>query len=315
MIGLVVLLLFIITGCSEQEISKEKDSAEIKQEINEEQTLKQEIKETNSSKSDESEVNVTDLGDKEEDMQWGNEWIRNIQNAGGTLRVATIGEDTLEVIIESLSGANIASAEGVATYNGNKASFVDTMSQSGCTFDLTLYKDFIEISNQSSECSQLGGLGTTFEGKYESQELVSTTLKPTLESKGVLDPVSDGMVQDLVGSEEDYDKLVENFQMFPSLDTTSEKYGVPITEAHVYEGAVRGLYTLNEGIIVFEHSHHGYIYIANIIDGGVVRLYTNDQSFESKTYMEGDITHPIIDKWRERFNDYPVEYYFTPIYL
>ncbi|MGE7122622.1 Ig-like domain-containing protein [Peribacillus sp. NPDC046944] len=99
-----------------------------------------------------------------------------------------------------------------------------------------------------------------------------------------------------------YKTLVENMQ---SIEWSMEKYGLEETIA--VEGGVNN--TLMKSIILVDPFYH--YYIANI-DEGKVKVYTNDSIYKESLGTEHGLT-ALIDRWREPFSDYPVEYKYKKI--
>ena len=72
-------------------------------------------------------------------------------------------------------------------------------------------------------------------------------------------------------------------------------------DAKVFTGAVRGLFTIMEGIIM--RCPNGRIYAA-VIYGDIVNFFSNDPLYNNKL--------PItIDKWRERFKEKKVTFFIN----
>lgn len=228
--------------------------------------------------------------------KWNGEWTRLSNSNPGTLNISNYDGSSFMLTMSVLSGANTGDLDGKATVSGKTASF--TSQEYDCSLNLTLKDDAVQVE-ESKGCRQIGGIGTYFSGEYSSPEVVTSTPAPTLYSLGLISEERDGKVQSLVGN--DYDRLVKNMQnAHPSMD----KYG--LEDTFVIEGGVAGMYTFMEGIIIMDPFNH--YSVGNLIsnpgsDKTILRVYTNDP-----TYKES--MHPVIDTWRSRFSDYPVEYVY-----
>ncbi|MCM3568963.1 Ig-like domain-containing protein [Neobacillus mesonae] len=229
---------------------------------------------------------------------WVGEWLRTSEYSPGTLRITNFNEGVLDVSMEVYSGANTSGIDGKAAVNGNKAKLVDTEYDTGCQLDMTLHDDYIHIE-ETPGCGEIGGIGTSLAGDFKNPSAAANTKKATLSSLKIVNTTVDSDIKKLLGS--DYDALVSNMQI---VDTEAgAKYG--LEDSVAIEGGVRGLYTLKEGIIVIDP--FGHYYVGSIInDGEKVKQYTNDEDYQNKI-------HPVIDKWRQRFSDYPVEYVYKKI--
>ncbi|MFP3726962.1 Ig-like domain-containing protein [Priestia filamentosa] len=218
-------------------------------------------------------------------------WSRNIHHQEGTLVISNATKSSFDFTIDTLYGANTGYAEGKATISGNKASYVD--SEFGCRLTFDLGQNAINIKG-NHECLQLGGINTSFDGKYDKG--AATPEVKSLYQLGVLPAKDDEKVKKLVG--QDYNTLVDNMQIV-STDEDRDNLG-----ATVISGGVQGLYTIKESII--QYDANGYYYVALIVDDSRVKYYTNNPSFKG-------ILTDTINNWMTRFNTYPVETNFKDI--
>lgn len=219
-------------------------------------------------------------------------WSRNIRNSEGTLNISNATGEAFDFTLETYFGANIGGAEGKAKISGTKATFVDP--DVGCKLTFNLGKDAINI-DESDECSQLGGIGTTLAGKYDKG--AAKVVNKSFSELGVLTAKDDAKVKKLVGK--DYDTLVKNMQVI-NTDVNDEDN----MDSTIITGGVTGLYTFKEGIVQFDKK--GYYYVGLIVDDSKVRFYSNNPSFKNTmTFTE------LL--WMSRFNDYPVETIYKDI--
>ncbi|WP_374717683.1 hypothetical protein [Neobacillus sp.] len=254
-------------------------------------TTKIKEKEISKTETTENSKQVQKEKKKKESNNWNGEWTRVSVSDPGTLKISNFNGKTFDLALEVLSGANTGGIDGKATVTGKTAILVND--EFNCRLDLTLNKDSITV-NETEGCYEIGGIGTHFGGEYKNQSAAAKTPKATLSSGSIIDANSDKDIQKLLGN--DYDTLVENMQIIDSYE---------LEDTLVFEGGVRGLYTLKEGIIVKDPFNH--YYIGSIInDGEKVKFYTNDITYKNKL-------HPVVDEWRQDFADYPVEYIYKKI--
>ena len=218
-------------------------------------------------------------------------WSRNIRNSEGTLNISNATGETFDFTLETYFGANTSGTEGKAKISGNKATFVDP--DFGCKLVFNLGKDAINI-DESTECSQLGGIGASLGGKYDKGTAKKST--KSFSDLGVLTAKDDANVKKLVGN--DYETLVSNMQIINTDEEDKDNMN-----STIITGGVAGLYTFKEGIIQFDKK--GYYYVGLIVDDSKVRFYSNNPEFKNTmTFTEL--------YWMNRF-DYPVETIYKDI--
>jgi len=218
-------------------------------------------------------------------------WSRNIRNSEGTLNISNATGQTFDFTLETYFGANMNGTEGKAKISGTKATFVDP--EFGCKLVFDLGKDAINI-DESTECSQLGGIGASLAGKYDKGTAKKST--KSFSDLGVLTAKDDANVKKLVGN--DYETLVSNMQIINTDEEDKDNMN-----STIITGGVAGLYTFKEGIIQFDKK--GYYYVGLIVDDSKVRFYSNNPEFKNTmTFTEL--------YWMNRFN-YPVETIYKDI--
>jgi hypothetical protein len=242
---------------------------------------------------------ITEAKKKEiAEFGWNGEWKRVINANTGTLTISNYDGSNFDLAMDVLSGSHTASIDGKAVVTGKTATFNDE--EYNCRLDFTLGENSVGVE-ETQACTQIGGIGTYFSGDYLDSEAAASTPATTLSSLMILDEESDGDIQRLLGN--DYAGFVDNMQL---VSETRDKYG--LAETVVLEGAVRGMYTLMEGIIV-EDPFNNY-YIGNLVSDSegntTLRFYTNDANYKNKL-------HDVVDTWRQDFSTYPVEYVYKKL--
>lgn len=170
--------------------------------------------------------------------------------------------------------------------SGMTASYKD--SSTGCQLNFTHKGESVQIE-QMMECYQYGGIGTYFGGEFllDPMELELSLYPEVIDSKA-----ADREFRQLVGN--DYEDFVYNMQLI-RVEQDREVNGTVIS------GGVRGLYTFMEGIVIT--GHDGHLYGAVIKDSERVHYYTTNPAYRNKLPQS-------IAKWKERFNSYPVNYFY-----
>lgn len=136
-------------------------------------------------------------------------------------------------------------------------------------------------------------MGTFFYGHYVLDPI---NKEPTLYDYGIFHlQAQDQKFQQLTGS--DYQAFVDNMQLI------SEEYDSHM-KATVFEGGVRGLYTIMEGTVIV--GDDGHYYGAVIKKGSTIHYYTTNPAYKNK------LPNPI-KLWKERFNDYPVKSFYKNV--
>lgn len=224
--------------------------------------------------------------------EWVGTWQRKDFSNNGTISIEQVKGNKVSIAIEVSSGGNTGSVVNNAYILGDTIRISEKYSS--CV--VTLTKSGAKITaTQNEDCQFVGGLGTYFHGEYSLTDKPVET-KYTLSGLGLVTKAEDTRIQKVVSS--DYNTLVSNFDFINT--NAHEKYGE--TRLKVIEGAVKGMYTFKEALIMSDETT--YVYVGNIVynanDEKFVRFYTNDPLYKSKV-------HPIFNKWRERFSSAPVE--------
>lgn len=226
---------------------------------------------------------------------WQGEWERFDFQSGGLLTIKDINGQSFAMKMSVSYGGRSGELEGIAQVTGNKAVYVDKEFGTDCRLELLLKENSIVIE-QNESCWNVGGLGTFFNGEFENTETAVAPPPPTLSSLNIVDEEQDAVIRQMLGN--DYDYFVESMQVTYDV---REEYGLSDTLA--YAGGVPSLYTIMEGIILID-SVNNY-YIANI-DGNKVKFYTNDPAYRNELPA-------AINRWRERFSQYPIEYFYKEL--
>ena len=213
------------------------------------------------------------------------EWDRvgGSPHAPGTLRITKVSPAAFEFALFAMAGMNMGEIEGSAAAKAADAVYRDP--ESGC--EVRFRRTERRVSVATRNCMSMGGMGVTFEGDYGRGEPPAPS--PTLSELEILAPgVTEQAFAALVGK--DVELFVSTFSMFGSLEDL-DRFG-----AKVMGGFVRGFPGEREAIVMSRSD--GRIYAA-VIDGDVVKYFSNDPAFRTKL-------PDTIERWRQDFADLKV---------
>lgn len=223
---------------------------------------------------------------QDEDKIWQGEWERfeSTMYDDALLSITNEQADSFEFSINANSGANIGEIVGSAKIDGNKALFEDKETNSTLQFEY--YKGVVTISFEG-ELAMYAGAGVGFDGDYgrapQKKEMNLTQL-------GVFaDETQEAEFKRLTG--ESYSSFLNSYHII------MEGEDLDGFDAHVYSGGVRGLFTIMEGIIMYNDAGE---YWAAVIEDDKVLYFTNTQ-------LLGQLPK-TIDHWRENFKDKEIVY-------
>ena len=186
--------------------------------------------------------------------------------------------------LSATNGAQSGEIDGTAVKRGAGAALVDDETKCEVKFGRLGVR---LVVSTSPTCASMGGMAVTFDGEFARGDVKSRTV--TLTERGVLARnVSEKDFGALVGNA--YDAFTSSFQMV-SGEKDADGLG-----AKVASGAVRGMFTVVEAIVMSRPD--GKVYAA-VIDGDVVKYFSNDPDFTNKLPK-------TIAAWRERFADLKV---------
>lgn len=286
---ILIMVFFVLTACTkkEQEHAKKNSKSD---------TPKQTESVDKNNKKEEQTKSEEQTAEKNEDsvpvfsgVDFENVW--NISNAhsGAKLEIFDVSETKFDFSLSAYSGGNTGGVDGTALLTeNNKAVFKDGQ---GCELNFSLNNDTLSVK-QTDACSTYGGMGVIFEGNYQKGEPKEVNV--SLLDLGVFqNQQQDKDFKELVGDK--YKSFVDNMQII------SEGEDLDGLNARVYSGGVRGLYTIQEAIVMYDDQ--GY-YWAATIDGDKVLYFSNHPDY-SNTNANLPKT---IDKWRKNFSKLKVTF-------
>ena len=215
------------------------------------------------------------------DKAWSGVWQRvgSTMHDQAELKVTNATATEFSFELNAFSGAHTGDIDGMARIAQSEAVYEDQDFQRKMLFALN--KGFIEIET-SAGCANYGGIGVTFDGTYKKGKVEPEAA--TLKGLGIFQNASqENAFKSLVGK--DYHLFLTNMQLI------GEEQDLDHMGAAVFRGGVRGLFTIQEAIIMYRPD--GLI-IAAAIDGDSVKYFTNHPDYKSKVPK-------TIEQWRKRF--------------
>ncbi|WP_338453362.1 S-layer homology domain-containing protein [Niallia oryzisoli] len=224
-------------------------------------------------------------------VNWDGEWKREDFANPGLLTITNSNSSSLHFSLNVTSGANVGWIEGNAQIQGTTAQYNDT--DSSCKLIFTHNGESIQVE-QTMDCYQYGGMGTYFDGDFTGNP---ADTQPSLYPRVLESQSLDEEFRQMTGA--DYQDFVNSMQLINGEELyDSEVNGKVIT------GAVRGLYTIMEGIVII--GDDGNLYGAVIKDGDTVHYYTTNPAYKNK------LPESIAD-WKADFDSYPVKYFYSGV--
>lgn len=116
-------------------------------------------------------------------VDWGNTWTRDINTDRGVITITEAQGDTLKFSINAThtnnaeaaraGNINVGDVEGTAKVSGNVATQTTKDEDTGCSVKMTNHQSYIQVE-AITDCSMAGGLGVSFDGKYQKGNIPET---------------------------------------------------------------------------------------------------------------------------------------------
>ncbi|WP_096199687.1 hypothetical protein [Bacillus sp. FJAT-45350] len=284
---LYLLCFLLLVGCAnegdltEETSSSEPKEAPVEEFFEEEEEIEQDKPEV------EVEPEVKEELDEliDEEFMWEGQRIRYSSFHEGTLSISDVSDSGFSFKLHAVNGANMGDIWGDARFINGFGFYYDG---EGCELVFEPIDDGIQIEANES-CLYYGGMGVYFDGEYvrevdekKEDSLVEFDIFKTKEQ--------DEHFRELVG--DDYVLFTDRLQLIQSGEDL-DRVG-----AEVYLGGVRGLFSIMEAIIMFNHDNE--FWAAALVDDEVY-YYTNvDNSKEN--------IPETIRKWINNFGNVTVEF-------
>ena len=216
-----------------------------------------------------------------EEIIWEGGWQRiySGQFESANVMISNIENNSFTFEIIATSGSNTGEIFGIAPFIENQATF----KREDCILTFELENEILRID--AFDCIDYGGIGVDFSGIYKSESRFQTITHSLTRSGIFLNKNQEDQFIKLVGS--DYELFINSMHLiFEGDDLDNFK-------ASVFYGAIRGLFTISESIIMYTETDDFW---AATIDGNMVKYYTTMHSY-------GDNIPKTINMWRENFMD------------
>lgn len=222
---------------------------------------------------------------------WVGIWERQIWQNDGTLEIKSIKHDSLEFSLLALSGGHTGVLDGLASVEGNTATYLEINDGDTCLIFFKLFADSaITIDQKNGSC--YAGMSVSYSGDYKNKKLLpkKERFKTLYELEIFKSRTEDSLFKILVG--ESYSLFVNSTQLTSIDDDLDSLHSI------VQSSGVRGLFTFMENIIMIDSANNIW---AAVIDDKKVLYFTNDKNYKNKLPN-------TIDNWRENFKDLEIIY-------
>ncbi|MCU0345416.1 MAG: hypothetical protein MUC59_00640 [Saprospiraceae bacterium] len=227
---------------------------------------------------------------------WEGNWHLNQVWDSGWLMVGNLTQDSFDFALTVVRGSHVGTLEGRASYKADQAIFKQkTYENEPCELRFVQKGDHVLIEQASSNLACGFGARAHAGGRFERRKLLykSELTVGTGDDDAFPTQALHDEFRRLVG-----DRM---YELFAFNMQVKER----ITNAQgltVVTGAVPGLFTTNEAVIVFDKSGKIWAATLDFKDGQeepFVRHFTNDSATKKKIHVD-------IETWRERFKHYKV---------
>ncbi len=231
-----------------------------------------------------------------DEANWTGNWHLNQVWDGGWLMVGNVSLDSFDFALSVVRGSHVGTLEGRAARKADKAIFKQkTYEDQPCELHFECFADHIQVEQPSSNLACGFGARAHADGRFEKAKIIRKS-ELTI-GEGDDDVFPNQTIHDefrrLVG-----DKMYELFAFNMQVkERTTNQRG-----EKVISGAVPGLFTTNEAIIIYNQSNIIWAATLDFKDGSdepFLHHFTNDAAAKKKL-------HPDIEAWRERFKTYKV---------
>lgn len=211
---------------------------------------------------------------------WNGTWSYLSRSDSNNLVIKSLSAKKLKFAFNVLHGANTGEIEGTAKVKGKMAYFKDaTVEQSSaviaCELLLINNTKSIEV-RQNAGCSSFGGIGVVFGGEYSKGASAKKQLKNVELNDPLLPDVKlNEAFKKLVDA--DYQKFFDTFQItYENEEKDLDGFG-----ASILTGGVSGLFSIKEGIIMYDKAGKMWAAILEA-EHNAVYYYSNDSKYSTE---------------------------------
>lgn len=213
-------------------------------------------------------------------FNWNGTWNYQTRGDSGSILIKSVSNKEFNFALMVSHGANTGEINGIAKIKGKMAYFKSETNKQLAT---TPVCELLFINNgrliqvqQNEGCYSFGGIGVVFGGEY-SKGISAKKQRENAELKQPLLPDAklNESFKRLVGA--DYKKIFETFQVtYENEEKDLDGFG-----ASILTGGVSGLFTIMEGIIIYDKTGKMWAAILNP-EQETVNYYTNDSNYLGK---------------------------------
>lgn len=233
-----------------------------------------------------------------DEANWTGNWHLNQVWDSGYIMVGNVTKDSFDFALTVVRGSHVGTLEGRAAKQGSKAIFKQkTFENEPCEIRFESFGDHILVEQPSSSLSCGFGARAYASGRFERKKFIHKTTLPV--GTGTDDVFFTQETHDafrrLVG-----DKMYEVFAF--NMEVKERKSNAQ--GQTVVTGAVPGLYTTNEAIIIYDATNKIWAATLEFKEGSdapFVHCFSSDPASNQKL-------HPDIEIWREGFKEYKVKF-------
>ena len=186
----------------------------------------------------------------------------------GALFIREVGHAGFLFHLIVTNGAHNGTIGGFAEFAGPYLAYARLSTQQGEYCELSFRKDAADprmiVLDEAGECFYFRGMGATFAGDYVRQS-------DSLFDCGCLDELDLARLYGITG--QFYEDLCNRFQQVSEIENND------LFPAKVFNGGVRGLYGIMEGIVM--RGEYGQLWVA-YVDGDVLRYFTTERKYKEK---------------------------------
>lgn len=233
---------------------------------------------------------------------WAGNWHLNEVWDGGTLLIGNVKPSSFDFALTIVRSSHNGTIEGTAKRQGKRAEFkLKDFEDEPCYLTFERQGDLLLVDQKSSSFACGFGARAYATGQYERKWVVKkATLKVGAGDDAVFpDKATHDAFKTFIGSAL-YEEFAFNMQYLEK-EPPNPKDDV---QATMVKGAVAGLHSLNEAIILYDQQ--GKFWAATIGLAGdelpVVNYFSNDETWKNKLPA-------AIEAWREGFKEYQVVFH------
>ncbi len=231
-----------------------------------------------------------------DEANWSGNWHLNQVWDNGFLLIGNVTLDSFDFALTVVRGSHVGTLEGRAGRKGSKAIFKQkTYEDEPCELRFECFGDYVLVEQPSSNLACGFGARAYAAGRFERKKLIrKTTLTVGIRDDDTfLTQTTHDAFRRLVGDKQ-YELFAFNMEVKER--TTNNQGQIVVT------GAVPGLFTTNEAIIIYDQSNKIWAATLDFKEGSdepFVHYFTNDAGSKNKL-------PPDIESWREGFKGYKV---------